>query len=91
MREIPILYLVVPCYNEEEVVEKTAAVMGEKLTRLEREDKIAKGSKVMFVNDGSKDKTLQLLHGIAGKDRRFSVGSQGGNYGHQSVNLGGMM
>ena len=53
MREIPILYLVVPCYNEEEVVEKTASVMGEKLARLEREEKIAKGSKVMFVNDGS--------------------------------------
>ena len=52
------LYLVVPCYNEEEVVEKTASVMGEKLSRLEREEKIAKGSKVMFVNDGSKDKTL---------------------------------
>lgn len=91
MREIPILYLVVPCYNEEEVVEKTAAVMGEKLTRLEREDKIAKGSKVMFVNDGSKDKTLQLLHGIAGKDRRFSVVSLAGNYGHQSAILAGMM
>lgn len=50
-REIPVLYLVVPCYNEEEVVEKTASVMAEKLTRLERESKIEKGSKVMFVND----------------------------------------
>lgn len=91
MREIPILYLVVPCYNEEEVVEKTASVMGEKLTRLEREDKIAKGSKVMFVNDGSKDGTLRLLHGIAKKDRRFSVVSLAGNYGHQSAILAGMM
>ena len=44
-REIPVLYLVVPCYNEEEVVEKTASVMGEKLSRLEREEKIAKGLK----------------------------------------------
>ena len=43
MREIPILYLVVPCYNEEEVVEKTASVMGEKLTRLEREKKNSEG------------------------------------------------
>lgn len=91
MREIPILYLVVPCYNEEEVVEKTASVMGEKLTRLEREKKIAKGSKVMFVNDGSKDKTLQLLHEIAAKERRFSVVSLAGNYGHQSAILAGMM
>ena len=91
MREIPILYLVVPCYNEEEVVEKTAAVMAEKLIRLEGEKKIAQGSKIMFVNDGSRDKTLQLLHGIAAKDRRFSVVSLSGNYGHQSAILAGMM
>lgn len=91
MREIPILYLVVPCYNEEEVVEKTATVMGEKLARLERENKIAAGSKIMFVNDGSKDDTLRLLHEIAAKDKRFSVVSLAGNYGHQSAILAGMM
>ncbi|MDE7231702.1 MAG: glycosyltransferase family 2 protein [Lachnospiraceae bacterium] len=90
-REIPILYLVVPCYNEEEVVEKSAAVMGEKEARLEREGKIAPGSKVMFVNDGSKDKTLRLLHEIAAKDKRFAVVSLAGNYGHQSAILAGMM
>ena len=91
MREIPILYLVVPCYNEQEVVEKTAAVMGEKLARLERENKIAAGSKIMFVNDGSKDDTLRLLHQIAAGDTRFSVVSLAGNYGHQSAILAGMM
>ena len=90
-REIPILYLVVPCYNEEEVVEKSAAVMGEKEARLEREGKIALGSKVMFVNDGSKDDTLRLLHEIAAKDKRFAVVSLAGNYGHQSAILAGMM
>lgn len=90
MREIPILYLVVPCYNEEEVVEKTAAVMREKLERLERENKIRTGSRIMFVNDGSKDDTLRLLHGIA-RDNRFSVVSLAGNYGHQSAILAGMM
>ena len=90
-REIPILYLVVPCYNEEEVVEKSAAVMGEKEARLEREGKIAPGSKIMFVNDGSKDKTLRLLHEIAAKDKRFAVVSLAGNYGNQSAILAGMM
>ena len=90
-REIPILYLVVPCYNEEEVVEKSAAVMGEKEARLEQEGKIAPGSKIMFVNDGSKDKTLRLLHEIAAKDKRFAVVSLAGNYGHQSAILAGMM
>jgi len=90
-REIPILYLVVPCYNEEEVVEKTASVMKEKLERLERENKVKKGSRIMFVNDGSKDATLRLLHEIAAKDGIFSVISLAGNYGHQSAILAGMM
>ncbi len=90
-RQIPVLYLVVPCYNEEEVVEKSASVMGDKIRRLERAGKSAKGSKIMFVNDGSKDKTLYLLHQIAGKDKLFCVVSLAGNYGHQSAILAGMM
>ncbi|MBP3476316.1 MAG: glycosyltransferase family 2 protein [Lachnospiraceae bacterium] len=90
-RKIPVLYLVVPCYNEEEVVEKSAQVMGDKIKRLEQEGKIAAGSKIMFVNDGSRDNTLRLLHGIAAKDAMFSVVSLSGNYGHQSAILAGMM
>lgn len=90
-RDIPILYLVVPCYNEEEVVEKSAQVLGDKIRRLIRVGKIRTGSKVMFVNDGSKDGTLRLLHGIAGRDALFSVISLAGNYGHQSAILAGMM
>ena len=89
-RQIPVLYLVVPCYNEEEVVEKSAGVMGDKIRRLIQEGKIAPGSKIMFVNDGSKDKTLYLLHRIAEQDRMFSVVSLAGNYGHQSAILAGM-
>lgn len=91
IREIPILYLVVPCYNEEEVVEKSAKVMGDKLRRLEQEGKIAAGSKIMFVNDGSRDHTLRLLHDIAAADAMYSVVSLSGNYGHQSAILAGMM
>lgn len=90
-RQIPVLYLVVPCYNEEEVMEKSAQVMGEKLGRLHKEGKIASGSKIMFVNDGSRDNTLRLLHEIAAKDAVFSVVSLSGNYGHQSAILAGMM
>lgn len=88
---IPILYLVVPCYNEEEVIEKSAQVLGDKLRRLMQEKKIATGSKIMFVNDGSRDNTLFLLHGIAARDTLFSVVSLAGNYGHQSAILAGMM
>lgn len=89
--EIPILYLVVPCYNEEEVVEKTAAVMKDKLSRLEAEGKIRSGSKVLFVNDGSKDSTLEILYRLSGADSMFGVLSFAGNYGHQSAILAGMM
>ena len=91
VRKIPVLYLVVPCYNEEEVVEKSAQVLSDKLRRLVSEGKIKGNSKVMFVNDGSRDNTLRLLHQIAAKDAVFSVISFAGNYGHQSAILAGMM
>lgn len=90
-RKTPILYLVVPCYNEEEVIEKSAKVMAEKMQRLMREGQIAKGSKIMFVNDGSRDRTLPILHRLAAEDSMFSVVSLAGNYGHQSAILAGMM
>lgn len=90
-RTIPVLYLVVPCYNEEEIIEKSAQVMSEKLRRMIQEERILEGSKVMFVNDGSKDNTLRLLHEIAAGDSIFSVVSLAGNYGHQSAILAGMM
>ena len=90
-RAIPVLYLVVPCYNEEEVIEKSASVLGDKLRRLIKDGEIAAGSKVMFVNDGSKDNTLKLLHRVAAQDALFSVISLAGNYGHQSAILAGMM
>ena len=90
-RAVPILYLVVPCYNEEEVIEKSAQVLGDKIRRLEQAGQIAAGSKVMFVNDGSIDDTLRLLHRIAAQDAMFSVVSLASNYGHQSAILAGMM
>ena len=90
-RTIPVLYLVVPCYNEEEIIEKTVQVMSDKLHRLQQEGKIRQGSKVLFVNDGSRDNTLKLLHQAAEKNSIFSVVSLAGNYGHQSAILAGMM
>ena len=90
-QKIPILYLVVPCYNEEEVIERSMQVLGDKMRRLQRAGKIEAGSKVMFVNDGSKDRTLRLLHTAAKEDALFSVVSLAGNYGHQSAILAGMM
>lgn len=90
-RTTPVLYLVVPCYNEEEVIGKSVQVLSDKMRRLQRAERIAAGSKIMFVNDGSKDRTLRLLHEAAARDTMVSVISLAGNYGHQSAILAGMM
>lgn len=90
-RKSGVLYLVVPCYNEEEIIEKSIAVLKEKVERLIEENKISELSKIMFVNDGSKDKTLSILHKEAKKDSRISVISFSTNFGHQSAILAGML
>lgn len=89
-RECPVLYLVVPCYNEEECIEYSAETLKEKLSRLVVGKVVSDASKIMFVNDGSKDKTLYMLHEIAHKDSVFSVVSLSGNSGHQNAILAGM-
>ena len=60
-RKNTILYLVVPCYNEEEVLDKTAGVLQEKMERLRNAGRISSQSKVMFVNDGGKDRTWPMI------------------------------
>ncbi|MBO4899420.1 MAG: glycosyltransferase family 2 protein [Lachnospiraceae bacterium] len=90
-RHIPTLYLVVPCYNEEEVIEKTAIILKEKMNALMDAGRIEHDSKVLFVNDGSTDATLRMLHDLAKKDSFYGVLSFAGNYGHQSAILAGMM
>ena len=85
------LYLVVPCYNEEEALPHSAQVMREKIGRLMEERKISPQSKVLLVNDGSRDKTWQLIHSLCDTDPVFSGLSFSRNYGHQSAILAGMM
>lgn len=85
------LYLVVPCYNEEEALPHSAQVMREKLDRLMKEGKISPQSKILLVNDGSRDKTWQLIHSLCDADPVFSGLSFSRNYGHQSAILAGMM
>ncbi len=91
MREIGTLYLVVPCYNEEEIIEKSIEVLCDKLESLIREKRIKADSKVMFVNDGSRDATLRILHDAAKRDTRIAVLSFSTNFGHQSAILAGML
>lgn len=86
-----ILYLVAPCYNEEEALPTTARVMREKLGRLIKEKKISPRSKIMFVNDGSSDDTWKIIHGLCQQDPVFCGLSFSRNYGHQSAILAGML
>lgn len=90
-KERPVLYLVVPCFNEEEVIDKSSSILLEKEERLIKEKKISSKSKILFVNDGSKDKTEEKLVALANKNPRFAVVNFTANYGHQSAIFAGMM
>ncbi|MDO4294450.1 MAG: glycosyltransferase family 2 protein [Eubacteriales bacterium] len=85
------LYLVVPCYNEEEVLHKTAEVLSDKLLRLIAAGKASPKSRILFVNDGSKDKTWKIIYELTRKNEIFAGLSFSRNYGHQSAILAGMM
>lgn len=86
-----ILYLVVPCYNEEEVLKKTAEVLKKKILQLQENGKISAASRIFFVNDGSKDSTWKIIYDLTQKDKIFAGLSFSRNYGHQSAILAGMM
>ena len=85
------LYIVVPCYNEEEVLEETTKRMKEKLNNLIKTKTISEKSKVMYVNDGSKDKTWEIIKKINKKEPLFTGITLSRNRGHQNALLGGLM
>ena len=91
MKKDPILYVVIPCYNEEEVLPETTKRMKEKLTNLIKNKKISSKSKVMYVNDGSKDKTWEMIKDINKKEPLFTGVTLSRNRGHQNALLGGLM
>ena len=82
-----LLSIIVPCYNEEEIIERSIVKLVDKMNRLIREGKVDAKSKIMFVNDGSRDKTLYLLHQAAKANPMISVLSFSTNFGHQSAIL----
>lgn len=86
-----ILYIVVPCYNEEECFEHSLEKLISKLNQLIFEGKIDKESKIMFVDDGSKDNTRKLITTACEKDYHCSGLFLSKNFGHQSAILSGMM
>ena len=85
------LYIVVPCYNEEEVLFETASRLKVKLTKLIEAGTISDQSRVMFVNDGSKDKTWQMISELHEKEELFSGVDLSRNRGHQNALLAGLM
>lgn len=91
MKKQPILYIVIPCYNEEAVLPMTAPVFLKKLEELQQKEKIHKNSRILFVNDGSKDKTWELIQDLALQDCRYMGIAQSRNRGHQNAVLAGLM
>lgn len=91
MNNNPILYVVIPCYNEEGVIDETTKQLTRKIGNLIEENKISKNSKVMYVNDGSKDKTWSIIKEIAEKEELFTGITLSRNRGHQNALLGGLM
>ena len=91
MRKENILYVVIPCYNEEEVLHETTKQMKVKMQKLINDKKISPKSKVMYVNDGSKDKTWEIIKEINEKEPLFTGITLSRNRGHQNALLGGLM
>lgn len=90
-RENPILYIVIPCYNEQEVLPITSKLFLKKITDLVAAGKISDDSRVLFVNDGSKDKTWSIICDLAKSDKHYIGISQSRNRGHQNAVLAGLM
>lgn len=87
----PILYIVVPCYNEEKVLPLTSGMFLDKLESLSGAGLIDGDSRVLFVDDGSRDGTWELICSLAASDRRYSGISLSRNRGHQNALLAGLM
>lgn len=86
-----VLYIVVPCYNEEAVLEETTKQLREKMEKLIKEKVISDKSRVMYVNDGSKDATWEIIKKIDKKEKLFTGITLSRNRGHQNALLAGLM
>lgn len=87
----PRLIIVVPCYNEQEVLPITAPMFLAKIKSLAQAGQITQDSRVMFVNDGSRDDTWNIITRLAEEDEHFIGISQSRNRGHQNAVLAGLM
>lgn len=88
---IPVLYIVVPCFNEEEVITETTNRLTDKLTGLISSQTVSEQSRIMYVNDGSKDKTWELINGFFETNKYVTAVNLSRNKGHQNALLCGLM
>ncbi|MDO4370533.1 MAG: glycosyltransferase family 2 protein [Clostridia bacterium] len=91
MKNEKTLYVVIPCYKEEAVLPETAKRLREKLHALIDQGKIASGSRILFVNDGSKDRTWEIIEGLHAQDPIYSGVNLSRNRGHQNALLAGLL
>lgn len=91
MIKLPVLYIVVPCYNEESVLPITSTMFRDKLRQLHTDGKISDKSRMLFVNDGSKDRTWQIITELSASDPCFQGIAQSRNRGHQKAVWAGLM
>ena len=87
----PLLWIIVPCYNEQEVLPVTAPLFREELEQMISAGKVSRKSRILFVNDGSADSTWDIIQELARKDETFLGISQSRNRGHQNAVLAGLM
>ncbi|MBQ8137297.1 MAG: glycosyltransferase family 2 protein [Clostridia bacterium] len=91
MEARPILWIIIPCYNEEQVLPLTAPIFLSKLLSLRDNGKISDESRVLFVNDGSGDRTWELITDLSAQDPHYIGICQSRNRGHQNAVLAGLM
>lgn len=87
----PVLYIVIPCYNEEKVLPVTSSMFLNKLSSMCADGKISNDSRILFVDDGSKDATWSIIEGLAAQDEHYEGIRQSRNRGHQNAVLAGLM
>ena len=87
----PTLYIVIPCYNEEAVLPVTAPLFLQQLTALQQADLVSERSRILLVDDGSRDSTWDIISALAAENSVFTGVSLSRNRGHQNALLAGLM
>ena len=85
------LYLIIPCYNEEDVLPLTSELFLEKIISLISKGLISDESRILFVNDGSSDSTWDIIKELSLQDKHYIGISQSRNRGHQNALMAGLM